>query len=114
MSTGQTIAGAADALRHGRRTSIALVEESLDAIARWQPATNAFIFVDATGARAAAIDADAERRAGRDRGPLHGVPISLKDLIDVAGQVTTAASHVLDDRVATADAAVVTRLRQAG
>ena len=58
--------------------------------------------------------ADSERRAGRDRGPLHGVPISLKDLIDEAGIVTTAASHVLDDRIAPADAPVVTRLREAG
>ena len=114
MSSRQTIAGAAEALRHGRRTSVALVEESLDAIAHWQPKTNAFILVDADGAHAAAIEADAERRAGRDRGPLHGVPISLKDLIDVAGQVTTAGSKVLRENRAAADAPIVSRLRAAG
>ena len=67
-----------------------------------------------TGARAAARRVDAERARGIDRGPLHGIPISLKDLIDVAGEVTTAASRVLADRVAPADAPVVTRLREAG
>jgi aspartyl-tRNA(Asn)/glutamyl-tRNA(Gln) amidotransferase subunit A len=114
MSTGQTIAGAAEALRRGRATSAALVEASLDAIARWQPKTNAFVLVDAEGARAAAIAADAERRDGRDRGPLHGIPISLKDLIDVAGQITTAGSNVLRQNRAAADAPIVTRLREAG
>ena len=114
LTTPTTIADAARALRAGEVTALDLVEESLAAIARHQPATNAFTSVRADTARAAARVADAERRAGRDRGPLHGVPISLKDLIDEAGIVTTAASHVLDDRVAPTDAPVVTRLREAG
>ena len=58
--------------------------------------------------------ADDERASGIDRGPLHGLPICLKDLIDVRGQVTTAGSRVLRDRVADADAPLVTRLREAG
>jgi aspartyl-tRNA(Asn)/glutamyl-tRNA(Gln) amidotransferase subunit A len=109
-----TIASAAAALRAGRTTSADLVERSLAAIANDQERTNAFISVDAEGAREAARLADRERRGGLDRGPLHGIPISLKDLIDVAGVVTTAASRVLDDRVAPADATVVRHLREAG
>jgi aspartyl-tRNA(Asn)/glutamyl-tRNA(Gln) amidotransferase subunit A len=109
-----TLELAAAELRQGRIRAIDLVERSLAAIDRDQPRTNAFIRVDADRARADAVRADGERAQGIDRGPLHGLPISLKDLIDVAGEVTTAASHVLDDRVASADAPVVTRLRDAG
>src|SRR5215472_3300509 len=90
------------------------VEASLAAIAQHGERTNAFILVDADGARAAAQAADDERRRGVDRGPLHGMPISIKDLIDVAGQPTTAASRVRAGHVATKDATVVRRLREAG
>ena len=86
MPTPLTITAAARDLRSGRTTSIALVEASLDRIARHQPATNAFIHVSADEARQAAHEADRERARGLDRGVLHGLPISLKDLIDVAGQ----------------------------
>ena len=109
-----TLSGAAQALRAGTLTSIDLVEQSLDAIRRHQPETNAFIGVDEGGAREAARTADAERKSGIDRGPLHGLPISLKDLIDVAGVVTTAGSRALRDRIPRRDAALVTRLRDAG
>jgi aspartyl-tRNA(Asn)/glutamyl-tRNA(Gln) amidotransferase subunit A len=95
-------------------TAIDLVEESLAAIAKHGEQTNAFILVDADGARAAARTADDERRRGIDRGPLHGMPISIKDLIDVAGQPTTAASRVRAGHVAERDARVVQRLRDAG
>ena len=95
-------------------TAADLVEASLAAIAEHGARTNAFIFVDADGARAAARVADDERRRGIDRGPLHGVPISLKDLVDVAGQPTTAASRVRRDHVAAHDATLVQRLREAG
>ncbi len=109
-----TIGQAATALRAGSTSSRKLTEESLEAIGRHNARTNAFIWVDADRARAAADAADRELASGADRGPLHGIPISLKDLIDVAGQVTTAGSRVLGERVATADAPVVTRLRDAG
>jgi aspartyl-tRNA(Asn)/glutamyl-tRNA(Gln) amidotransferase subunit A len=109
-----TIAAAGAALRAGTLTARDLVDASLRAVETHNPRTNAFIHVDAAGARAAADAVDAERRRGVDRGPLHGMPISLKDLIDVAGQVTSAASRVLRDRVAVEDAPVVTRLREAG
>ena len=109
-----TIAAAAAALRSGTVSSADLIDASLQAVDRHNARTNAFIRIDAAAARSSARLADDERKQGIDRGPLHGVPISLKDLIDVAGQTTTAASRVLNDRVATADAPVVTRLRDAG
>jgi aspartyl-tRNA(Asn)/glutamyl-tRNA(Gln) amidotransferase subunit A len=110
----ESIRDTAGRLRDGSLTAVELVEASLAAIDRNQPRTNAFIHIDADKARAAARQADADLEAGRDKGLLHGIPISLKDLIDVAGEVTSAASHVLDDRIPTADAPVVTRLREAG
>jgi Asp-tRNA(Asn)/Glu-tRNA(Gln) amidotransferase A subunit family amidase len=112
--TPQTIIDAASALRSGSVSAQDLVDASLEAIARDNARTNAFILVDTDGARAAARNVDAERRRGIDRGPLHGIPISLKDLVDVAGQPTTAASRVLHDRIPTEDAPLVTRLRDAG
>jgi len=105
---------AAAALRAGRLTAGTLAELSLLAIATHNPATHAYIRVDADGVRAAAAAADAEMAAGVDRGPLHGLPISVKDLIDVAGQPTTAASKVLADNIAGTDAPIVSRLRDAG
>lgn len=95
-------------------SSLELVDASLAAIAEHGDRTNAFILVDADGARAAALAADDERRRGIDRGPLHGMPISLKDLIDVAGQPTTAGSRVRAGHVADRDATIVSRLREAG
>lgn len=97
-----------------RTTSLERTESALAAIAAHNQRTNAFIRVDAEGARAQAREADDERQRGVDRGPLHGVPISIKDLIDIAGQPTTAGSRVLEHNVAAADAPVITRLRAAG
>jgi aspartyl-tRNA(Asn)/glutamyl-tRNA(Gln) amidotransferase subunit A len=95
-------------------TASDLVEASLDAITQHNPRTNAFILVDVDGARAAARAVDEERRRGVDRGALHGMPISIKDLIDIAGQPTTAGSKVRAGHVAERDAPVVQRLREAG
>ena len=75
---------------------------------------NAFILVMADAARERAREADRELAAGRDRGPLHGVPISIKDLIDVAGTPTTAASRVREGHVAVHDAPAIVALREAG
>jgi aspartyl-tRNA(Asn)/glutamyl-tRNA(Gln) amidotransferase subunit A len=101
-------------MRAGRITAADLVELSLQAIAEHNAATHAFIRVDADGARSSAQAMDLERAAGGDRGPLHGLPISLKDLIDVAGTPTTAASKVFADRMAKTDAPITQRLRAAG
>jgi len=95
-------------------TASDLLDATLAAIAEHGARTNAFILVDEPGARAAARAVDDERRRGIDRGPLHGMPISIKDLIDVAGQPTTAASRVRAGHVASRDATVVQRLREAG
>ena len=94
--------------------AVDLLDASLAAIAEHGARTNAFILVDEAGARAAAIAVDDERRRGIDRGPLHGMPISIKDLIDIAGQPTTAGSRVRADHIASRDATVVQRLRDAG
>src|SRR5215831_475360 len=109
-----TIADAASRLRNRTRSSVDLVTASLQAVAAFDADTHAFIRVDAREAQESARRADAELAAGHDRGPLHGIPISLKDLIDVAGQPTTAASQVLADSIAETDAPIVTRLRDAG
>ena len=95
-------------------TATAVVEECLAEIARRDPELNAFITVMSDAARETAQLADAEIAAGRYRGPLHGVPISIKDLIDVRGIPTTAASRVRAGSAARTDAPVVARLRQAG
>jgi len=79
-----------------------------------QPVLHAYITIDAERALAAASGAEAELAAGRSRGPLHGVPVGLKDIIDVAGLKTTGHSRVLIDNMATSDAVVTAKLRGAG
>ncbi len=91
-----------------------ITDDCLRQIARDNARLNAFILVMADEARAAAKRADWERANGIDRGPLHGVPISVKDLFDLTGTVTTAASRVREGLVATADAPAVAQLRRAG
>ncbi|MDA1307881.1 MAG: amidase [Acidobacteria bacterium] len=114
MSYPASLVEAAAALRSRRFTACQLLDATLHAIELRGAASHAFIRVDAELARDAAATADAELAAGHDRGPLHGLPVSLKDLIDVAGQPTTAASKVFADRVATHDATVTARLKAAG
>ncbi|MBF8193442.1 amidase, partial [Nonomuraea sp. K274] len=110
--TGRTLAGLARDLRTGRTTSTELVEQALDAIAELDPALNAFVTVDAEGARAAARRADQE--PDDLRGPLHGVPVAVKDLIMVAGLPSTMGSRHFADYVPEVDAWCVARLRRAG
>ena len=108
---------ASDAVRAfaARRLSpVDLVQALFARIDALDPALNAFIRRDDAAALAAARAAEAEIRAGRIRGPLHGVPVGIKDIIDVAGLPTTCHSRVLIDNHATSDAACVARLRQAG
>ncbi|WP_068296715.1 amidase [Pararhodobacter sp. CCB-MM2] len=93
---------------------VALTEDCLDRIARHNPQIRALIHVDAEGARAAAATAEAELRSGLDRGPLHGIPVALKDVIDVAGQTTTGGSRLFDGTSALSDAACVASLRASG
>jgi len=86
----------------------------LDRIERLVPQLKVFIRLDADAAMAAAKAAEQEIVAGRPRGPLHGVPVGVKDIIDVAGLPTTCHSKILVDNVAPADAVCVARLRGAG
>lgn len=101
-------------LRAGRTSSVALTGESLRRIERYDPVFNSFIAVYHDEALAAAAAADRDLAAGIDKGPLHGIPVALKDLIDVKGRPTTAGSPLLLDNQATADAECVLRLQEAG
>src|SRR5256714_6641919 len=101
-------------LRAREITSAQITEECLQRIDTDNPRLNAFIRVTADQARRQARDADDEIAAGRDRGPLHGVPISIKDLLDIRGLPTTAASRVRERHVAARDATTIAHLRQAG
>jgi aspartyl-tRNA(Asn)/glutamyl-tRNA(Gln) amidotransferase subunit A len=89
-------------------------DECLQRIEAGNPTLNAFIRVTGDEARHTARARDRELASGHDRGPLHGVPISIKDLIDMRGLPTTAASHVRDGHVAARDATVIAHLREAG
>jgi aspartyl-tRNA(Asn)/glutamyl-tRNA(Gln) amidotransferase subunit A len=91
-----------------------MTESCLRRIAADDARLNAFIRVMADEARRDAAQADRDLAAGRDRGPLHGVPIAVKDLIDIRGLPTTAASRVRDGHIAVSDAPVIARLREAG
>jgi aspartyl-tRNA(Asn)/glutamyl-tRNA(Gln) amidotransferase subunit A len=91
-----------------------LITDTLARIHRLNPVLNAYITVLDEGALDTARRLDAELAAGRPRGPLHGIPISVKDLVDVEGTPTTAGSRVRVGHVAPADAPVVARLREAG
>lgn len=109
-----TITGVAPRLATGEVKSEKLTEDCLAQIEALNPKLNAFITVLAGEALAAARAADKEIAAGRYRGPLHGIPVSLKDLVDLEGVRTSAGSLVRRDHVAAADAAVTARLRAAG
>jgi aspartyl-tRNA(Asn)/glutamyl-tRNA(Gln) amidotransferase subunit A len=91
-----------------------LAEDALATIASLNPRLNAFITVTGDAALDSARRVDREIAAGKYLGPLHGMPISIKDLIDVAGVATTAASKLRADCIASGDAPVVARLRAAG
>ncbi|HVB96413.1 MAG TPA: amidase [Chloroflexota bacterium] len=111
----QSIAEAAQWLRSGRITSVALTEESLTRSHAAQGTLAAFIKINDAPALAAARQADSELAAGIDRGPLHGIPIAVKDIIATADAPTTANSRVLDPAWGQRDDATVTRkLREAG
>jgi aspartyl-tRNA(Asn)/glutamyl-tRNA(Gln) amidotransferase subunit A len=110
----QTVAQLARALQAREISSEAITARCLDRIAERNPSINAYITVLGDQALTQAREADAEIARGRYRGPLHGVPISLKDLIDVRDVPTTAASRVREGHVAADDALIVTRLREAG
>ncbi|MEU6714552.1 amidase [Nonomuraea sp. NPDC046802] len=112
--TGRTVSGLAQDLREGRTSAAELAKQALDAVAELDPHLNAFVTVDPEGALAAARRADEELAGGTDRGPLHGIPVGVKDLIDVASLPASMGSRHFAGHVPAADAECVTRLRSAG
>jgi aspartyl-tRNA(Asn)/glutamyl-tRNA(Gln) amidotransferase subunit A len=114
MSLPRTILELAPLLRRKEISPLELAQACLDRIEKLNPALNAFITVPAESALAAARAAETEIARGDWRGPLHGIPIALKDLIDTAGVRTTAATERHKNRIPTEDAEVVRRLKQAG
>ena len=107
-------AEAASAIAAKELSPVELMKALLDRIAALDPKLNAFIRLDGEAAMQAAKAAEAEATAGRLRGPLHGVPVGIKDIINVAGLPTTGHSKILKDDLATADAVCVEKLRGAG
>lgn len=100
--------------RDGGLTPVDVVRDRLARIDRLDPSLHAFVHLDRAGAERSAAEAGRRLAAGDDRGPLHGIPIAIKDVIDVAGMPTTCHSRLTDHRPATVDATVVARLRAAG
>lgn len=115
----ETATRLARAIRNGRLSSVEATRSHLERIARENPALNALVVVDRDGALKAARAADralAARKSDgmKPLGPLHGVPITIKEAFDVAGLRTTSSHPPLADNVATQDATLVARLRAAG
>ncbi len=110
----ETIVDLAPRLKRKEVSPVELTQACLDRIEQLNPALNAFITVTGESALAEARVAEIEIARGDWRGPLHGIPVALKDLIDTAGTRTTAGSALFEHRVPAEDAEVVRRLRQAG
>ena len=108
------IASAARAIAASSLSSVELTERILQRIALIDPCLKAYVEVLSENARAAAKGADTEIRSGRHRGPLHGIPIAIKELYDIAGVRTASGSKVREGYVAGADSTVVRKLREAG
>ncbi|HUE17149.1 MAG TPA: amidase, partial [Planctomycetaceae bacterium] len=114
LEESETISGAARAIKQGQVTSQALVERCLARIDEWESRIHAWVSVDRDGARHRAQQLDEESRAGRWRGPLHGIPIGIKDIVDMAGLPTGAGSRRMAQTTAAGDATIVRKLREAG
>ncbi|MFC9437257.1 amidase [Nocardia sp. NPDC057030] len=109
-----TVTAAATAIRAGEISPVELVDAVLRRAEQVEPRLGAYVTVTADRARGAARAAERDIANGRDRGPLHGIPMGLKDVIDVAGLATTASSRVRGTHRAASDSAVAARLDAAG
>ena len=109
-----TLAEASHRVREGTVSPVELTEACLRRIDELNPQLNAFITITAASALAEARAAEHEIQRGNWRGPLHGIPIALKDLVDTAGVATTAASNLFRNRIPTSDAEIVRLLKAAG
>jgi len=118
MSAGEltalSLAEAGRLVRERELSPVEMTDAHLAQIGRLEPRLNAFITVTADEARRAAKAAEDEVAAGKHRGRLHGLPIAIKDLFDVAGVRMTAGSRILAENVATEDSEAAARLNAAG
>jgi Asp-tRNA(Asn)/Glu-tRNA(Gln) amidotransferase A subunit family amidase len=110
----QTIVGIGEALRDGKTTCLEILEGCLAQVDEWEPKVHAWVVLDRDRAIEQARRLDGELKNGNDRGPLHGIPIGIKDIIDVAGLPTACGSKRWAEAVADRDAEVVANLRDAG
>ena len=111
---GLTLKRASELLRRKGVSPVELTQACLKRIETYNPSLRAFITVTGESALSTAREMEAEAQRGKWRGPLHGIPIALKDNIDTAGVRTTGASEVFKDRIPAEDAEVVRRLKNAG
>src|SRR6188472_337241 len=109
-----TITDAAPLLRRGDLTPSELLEQCLARIDVYEPAVKAWVYLDRERARRDAEKLTAELKAGQDRGPLHGIPVGVKDIIDVFDMPTGCGSKLWANSYARRDATCVSRLRDAG
>src|SRR6185437_2585535 len=112
--TALTLAEAANLIRTRAVSPVELTRACLERIEQLNPGLHAFLTVTADAALEQAGRAEVEIQHGGWKGPLHGIPIALKDLVDTAGVATTAASAVFRERVPEEDAEIVRRLKTAG
>jgi aspartyl-tRNA(Asn)/glutamyl-tRNA(Gln) amidotransferase subunit A len=112
--TKLTLSEASGLVRSRKVSPVELTDACLSRIEQFNPQLNAFITVTADAALAQARQAESDIQGGRWKGPLHGIPIALKDLVDTAGVRTTAASGLFKDRIPTQDAEIVRRLKDSG
>ncbi len=110
----RTIHQAAEEIRQGRLSPMEILNGCLAQIDRYEPRVQAWVFVDRESARASSEDRTDELRRGQYRGPLHGIPLGIKDIFDVFDWPTAAGSRLWAQSIARRDATVVSRLRQAG
>src|SRR5688500_638272 len=109
-----TIAAAAHSIRQQTTTPLALLDACLEKIQQYEHRVHAWVFVAEKYARAQARRLTEELKQGQYRGPLHGIPVAVKDIFDVFDWPTAAGSKLWENSVARADCTVVQRLRQAG
>jgi Asp-tRNA(Asn)/Glu-tRNA(Gln) amidotransferase A subunit family amidase len=109
-----TIHEAAEAIRAGKTTPVELLDQCLARIDKYEEKVRAWVFVDRESARAQAEALTRELQQGSRRGPLHGIPIAVKDIFDVFDWPTAAGSKLWAQSIARADASVVRSLRHAG
>ena len=114
MPEPRTITEAAEFIRKGELTPSELLEQCLARLYKYEPRVRAWMYLDRDGAREQAVRLTVELKAGQNRGPLHGIPVGVKDIIDVFDMPTGCGSKRWAQSFARRDATCVERLRQAG